>query len=63
MLKATFSLLIIFTDQWIWWIGPLSGALVNTAVYYIAPPYHRQLAEERAENVRYQETQATQAKV
>ncbi|KAF8848050.1 aquaporin-like protein [Acephala macrosclerotiorum] len=37
-----------FHDQWIWWVGPLTGALVQTAVYHIAPPYHRQLALERA---------------
>lgn len=29
-------------DQWIWWVGPLAGSLLLTAVYYIAPPYHRE---------------------
>jgi hypothetical protein len=29
-------------DQWIWWVGPLAGNVLHTAIYYIAPPYHRE---------------------
>ncbi|MCJ1475417.1 hypothetical protein MMC13_004079, partial [Lambiella insularis] len=29
-----------FHDQWIWWFGPLAGSLVQTACYWIVPPYH-----------------------
>lgn len=37
-----------FSHQWIWWAGPLTGSLVQTVVYHVAPPYHRQMALERA---------------
>ncbi|MCJ1435093.1 hypothetical protein MMC27_004463 [Xylographa pallens] len=29
-----------FYDQWLWWFGPLTGSLVQTAVYHAVPPYH-----------------------
>ncbi|MCJ1404750.1 hypothetical protein MMC11_007976 [Xylographa trunciseda] len=29
-----------FQDQWLWWVGPLAGSLVQTAVYHAVPPYH-----------------------
>ncbi|MCJ1418905.1 hypothetical protein MMC32_005256 [Xylographa parallela] len=29
-----------FRDQWLWWFGPLTGSLVQTAVYHAVPPYH-----------------------
>ena len=28
-----------FHDQWIWWVGPLIGAVLHATVYHIAPPY------------------------
>ncbi|KAG0645026.1 Aquaporin PIP-type [Hyphodiscus hymeniophilus] len=28
-------------DQWVWWIGPLTGSLFHATVYHIAPPWHR----------------------
>jgi len=37
-----------FSHQWIWWVGPLTGVLVQSAVYHIAPPYHREVAEASA---------------
>ncbi|KAH8591223.1 aquaporin-like protein [Bisporella sp. PMI_857] len=36
-----------FTHQWIWWVGPFTAAMALTVVYYIAPPYHRQIRLER----------------
>ncbi|TVY83573.1 Aquaporin-4, partial [Lachnellula suecica] len=37
-----------FQNQWIWWFGPVSGALVHSVVYHIVPPYH---LERRKENL------------
>ncbi|RDW92221.1 hypothetical protein BP5796_01615 [Coleophoma crateriformis] len=38
-----------FKYQWIWWFGPVTGAVVHSLVYHLAPPYHRQLREEAVE--------------
>lgn len=32
--------LIAILDQWIWWVGPLVGVLMQTFCYIVAPPYH-----------------------
>ena len=29
-----------FYDQWIWWVGPVIGAVLHATGYHIAPPYH-----------------------
>ena len=29
-----------FTDQWIWWVGPVCGSLLQAFLYAVAPPYH-----------------------
>ncbi|KAH8820857.1 aquaporin-like protein [Xylogone sp. PMI_703] len=29
-----------FQFQWIWWFGPMTGALMHAIIYHIAPPYH-----------------------
>ena len=37
-------------DQWIWWLGPATGTLMQSLVYVVAPPYHSRavtVAEER----------------
>jgi len=36
-----------FPHQWIWWIGPLAGAVMQGTTYHVAPPYHRELKQER----------------
>jgi glycerol uptake facilitator-like aquaporin len=33
-------------NQWIWWIGPLTGGLCQAVVYHIVPPYHREIRGE-----------------
>ena len=29
-----------FYDQWIWWVGPVIGAVLHSVGYHLAPPYH-----------------------
>jgi len=29
-----------FSSQWVWWVGPLAGSILHSAVWWIAPPYH-----------------------
>ncbi|KAB8288464.1 hypothetical protein EYC80_010129 [Monilinia laxa] len=31
-----------FAYQWIWWFGPVTGAIIHSSVYHFAPPYHRE---------------------
>ena len=35
-------------DQWIWWVGPITGALVHGVIYHVVPPYHREQTLARA---------------
>lgn len=37
-----------FKNQWIWWVGPFTGGLLQSAVYHAVPPYH---SEIRVENL------------
>ncbi|CZS87915.1 hypothetical protein WAI453_000299 [Rhynchosporium graminicola] len=37
-----------FRHQWVWWVGPITGTMAQTIVYHIAPPYHREVALEKA---------------
>ena len=34
------SLTLPASDHWIWWVGPMSGTIIHTVVFWIAPPYH-----------------------
>lgn len=34
-------------DQWIWWVGPLTGSLLHTTVYHAVPPYHHEKRHEK----------------
>ncbi|PQE05696.1 hypothetical protein CJF31_00004422 [Rutstroemia sp. NJR-2017a BVV2] len=35
-------------DQWIWWFGPVTGAVVQACVYRFAPPYRKEKASARS---------------
>ena len=35
-----------FHDQWIWWVGPVIGAVLHAVGYHIAPPYHGSLVPD-----------------
>ncbi len=48
---------IYSTDQWIWWFAPLTGSLVQCAVYHAAPPYHRERARDKAASAQSEEVQ------
>ncbi|KAF7916097.1 hypothetical protein BELL_0341g00080 [Botrytis elliptica] len=36
-----------FAYQWIWWFGPVTGAIIQSSVYHFAPPYHRERVDRR----------------
>ena len=29
-----------FYSQWIWWVGPILGAIIHALAYHAVPPYH-----------------------
>jgi len=35
-----------FRHQWIWWLGPLTGTLLQGILCNVAPPYHREIDKE-----------------
>ncbi|PQE04639.1 hypothetical protein CJF30_00004416 [Rutstroemia sp. NJR-2017a BBW] len=37
-----------FKHQWIWWFGPVTGAVVQACVYRFAPPYRKEKASARS---------------
>ncbi|PQE23365.1 hypothetical protein CJF32_00009426 [Rutstroemia sp. NJR-2017a WRK4] len=37
-----------FKHQWIWWFGPVTGAVVQACVYRFAPPYRKEKAGARS---------------
>ncbi|TEY45778.1 hypothetical protein BOTCAL_0329g00090 [Botryotinia calthae] len=36
-----------FAYQWIWWFGPVTGAIIQSSVYHFAPPYHRERVDRK----------------
>ncbi|KAF7908778.1 uncharacterized protein EAF01_004533 [Botrytis porri] len=36
-----------FAYQWIWWFGPITGAIIQSSVYHFAPPYHRERVDRK----------------
>lgn len=37
-----------WVDQWIWWLGPITAAVIQAIIYHVAPPYHKERAAEAA---------------
>ncbi|KZF23374.1 aquaporin-like protein [Xylona heveae TC161] len=29
-----------FSNQWVWWVGPIGGSFLQAFTYWVAPPYH-----------------------